>query len=177
MLRTTQARRSRSVSHAQIHPSKINGNWLRERSPGTGAWFFRRQICKFVAPLLPSSTTWLLKLSKGSTMWTRHLLCEREMQNLDIQISGFLLHCLVDQITKIAVVFYRDRDIRQTREERTADFEERLGEVMRQGQKELQETRTKLKKELARVRFPLRNCGAAAVGEIKTKIWFYQTSW
>ena len=98
------------------------------------------------------------------------------MQNLDIQISGFLLHCLVDQITKITVLFYRDRDIRQTREERTADFEERLGEVIRQGQKELQETRTKLKKELARVRFSLRNCGAAAVGEIKTKIWFYQTS-
>ena len=117
-----------------------------------------------------------LKLSKGSTVWTRHLLCEREMQNLDIQISGFLLHCLVDQITKIAVVFYRDRDIRQTREERTADFEERLGEVMRQGQRELQETRTKLKKELARVRFSLRTCGAAAVGEIETKIWFYQTS-
>ena len=58
--------------------------------------------------------------------------------------------------TIFAVVFCRERDIQQTCEERTADIEERLGEVMRKGQRELQETRTKLKKELAKVRFPLR---------------------
>jgi len=51
--------------------------------------------------------------------------------------------------------FFRDREIRVTREEKAVEVEERVEEVLRQGQKDLQETKTRHKKELAKVRVPL----------------------
>ena len=50
---------------------------------------------------------------------------------------------------------YREHEIRQTRQEKAAELEERLEDVMRQGQKELQETKTKHKRELAKVSFAI----------------------
>lgn len=51
-------------------------------------------------------------------------------------------------------VFYRDHEIRETRQEKAVELEERVEDVLRQGQKDLQETRTKHKKELAKVSVP-----------------------
>lgn len=51
-------------------------------------------------------------------------------------------------------MFYRDHEIRETRQEKAVELEERVEEVLRQGQKDLQETRTKHKKELAKVSVP-----------------------
>jgi len=47
--------------------------------------------------------------------------------------------------------FRRDHLIRKSHEEKTVEVEERVEEVLKQGQKELQETKTKHKKELAKV--------------------------
>ena len=47
--------------------------------------------------------------------------------------------------------FFRDHQIRESREEKAAELEERVEEVMRERQRDLQETRTKHKKELAKV--------------------------
>jgi len=47
--------------------------------------------------------------------------------------------------------FRRDHEIRKSHEEKTVEVEERVEQVQRQGQKDLQETKTKHKKELAKV--------------------------
>lgn len=57
----------------------------------------------------------------------------------------------------ILVHIVRDRQIRESREEKAAELEERVEDVLRQGQKDLQETRTKHKKELAKVGYALCN--------------------
>lgn len=66
--------------------------------------------------------------------------------------------CLYKQIViavscteTLIVNIVRDRQIRESREEKAAELEERVEDVLRQGQKDLQETRTKHKKELAKV--------------------------
>jgi len=51
--------------------------------------------------------------------------------------------------------FRRDHVIRKSHEEKTVEVEERVEEVLRQGQKELQETKTKHKRELAKVNMHL----------------------
>lgn len=48
-------------------------------------------------------------------------------------------------------MFVRHHEIRETREEKAAELQERVDEVLRQGQKDLQEARTKHKKDLAKV--------------------------
>ena len=57
----------------------------------------------------------------------------------------------------LIVNIVRDRQIRESREEKAAELEERVEDVLRQGQKDLQETRTKHKKELAKVSYALCN--------------------
>ena len=57
----------------------------------------------------------------------------------------------VSSAETLIVNIVRDRQIRESREEKAAELEERLEDVLRQGQKDLQETRTKHKKELAKV--------------------------
>ena len=47
--------------------------------------------------------------------------------------------------------FRRDHVIRKSQEGKTVEIEERVEQVLLQGQKDLQETRTKHKKELAKV--------------------------
>ncbi|CAH3038566.1 unnamed protein product [Porites lobata] len=54
----------------------------------------------------------------------------------------------------------RDRQIRESREEKAAELEERVEDVLRQGQKDLQETRTKHKKELAKIKKDLEDANA-----------------
>lgn len=51
--------------------------------------------------------------------------------------------------------FRRNHVIRKSHEEKTVEVEERVEQVLRQGQKDLQETRTKHKKELAKVNLTL----------------------
>lgn len=55
----------------------------------------------------------------------------------------------------LLVHIVRDRQIRESREEKAAEVEERVEDVLRQGQKDLQETRTKHKKELGKVGYAL----------------------
>ena len=62
------------------------------------------------------------------------------LYNLDLSTTETLL-----------VYTVRDRQIRESREEKAAELEERVEDVLRQGQKDLQETRTKHKKELTKV--------------------------
>ena len=57
----------------------------------------------------------------------------------------------------LIVNIVRDRQIRESREEKAAELEERVEDVLRQGQKDLQETRTKHKKELAKVSYAFCN--------------------
>ena len=51
--------------------------------------------------------------------------------------------------------FRRDHVIRKSHEEKAVEVEERVDQVLRQGQKDLQETKTKHKKELTKVHFSL----------------------
>jgi len=56
--------------------------------------------------------------------------------------------------------FRRDHEIRKSHEEKTVEVEERVEQVQRQGQKELQETKTKHKKELAKLKKDLDDANA-----------------
>ena len=56
-----------------------------------------------------------------------------------------------DNTPVLCSTFRRDHVIRKSHEEKTVEVEERVEEVLRQGQKELQETKTKHKRELAKV--------------------------
>lgn len=69
----------------------------------------------------------------------------------------------------ILVHIVRDRQIRESREEKAAELEERVEDVLRQGQKDLQETRTKHKKELAKVGYVL--CNKTKTASTITKNW------
>ena len=57
--------------------------------------------------------------------------------------------------TRCGPTFPRDHVIRKSHDEKTVEVEERVDQVLRQGQKDLQETRTKHKKELTKVHFSL----------------------
>ena len=63
----------------------------------------------------------------------------------------------VSSAETLIVNIVRDRQIRESREEKAVELEERVEDVLRQGQKDLQETRTKHKKELAKVGYALCN--------------------
>ncbi len=59
----------------------------------------------------------------------------------------FLVNC--------ASTFHRDHEIRKYGENKAVEVEERVEEVLCQGQKDLQEARTKHKKELTKVKLSL----------------------
>ena len=62
------------------------------------------------------------------------------------------MHLVTLQFCDLCVsTFRRDHVIRKSHEEKTVEVEERVEQILRQGQKDLQETRTKHKKELAKV--------------------------
>ena len=67
----------------------------------------------------------------------------------------------------LLVHIVRDRQIRESRQEKAAEVEERVEDVLRQGQKDLQETRTKHKKELAKVGYAL--CNKTIIASTTTK--------
>ena len=67
----------------------------------------------------------------------------------------------------LLVHIVRDRQIRVSHEEKAAELEERVEDVLRQGQKDLQETRTKHKKELAKVGYAL--CSKSITASTATK--------
>lgn len=81
--------------------------------------------------------------------------------NLDLSTTETLLVHIV-----------RDRHIRESREEKAAELEERVEDVLRQGQKDLQETRTKHKKELAKVGYALCNKTITASTTTKNRLLY-----
>ena len=72
----------------------------------------------------------------------------------------------------LLVHIVRDRQIRESREEKAAEVEERVEDVLRQGQKDLQETRTKHKKELAKVGYALCNKTKTASTTTKNRLLY-----
>lgn len=72
----------------------------------------------------------------------------------------------------LLVHIVRDRQIRESREEKAAELEERVEDVLRQGQKDLQETRTKHKKELAKVGYALCNKTITASTTTKNRLLY-----
>ena len=72
----------------------------------------------------------------------------------------------------LLVHIVRDRQIRESREEKAAELEERVEDVLRQGQKDLQETRTKHKKELAKVGYALCNKTKTASTTTKNRLLY-----
>ena len=72
----------------------------------------------------------------------------------------------------LLVHIVRDRQIRESREEKAAEVEERVEDVLRQGQKDLQETRTKHKKELAKVGYALCNKTITASTTTKNRLLY-----
>ena len=83
------------------------------------------------------------------------------LYNLDLSTTETLLAHIV-----------RDRQIRESREEKAAELEERVEDVLRQGQKDLQETRTKHKKELAKVGYALCNKTITASTTTKNRLLY-----
>ena len=83
------------------------------------------------------------------------------LYNLDLSTTETLLVHIV-----------RDRQIRVSHEEKAAELEERVEDVLRQGQKDLQETRTKHKKELAKVGYALCNKTKRASTTTKSRLLY-----